>query len=100
MGVRNWLGRIFDPPLTQRHFDRAMAEQKAEQKAAIREVGIKVEKGNERVVAAVQACHAEILALVSEMKRAVSGLSDEIRAHDEARTSDAVGSEPPEDDVG
>jgi len=106
--VRNWLGRIFDPPLSERHFDRAMAEQTEE----IREVGIKVEKGNERVVAAVAAVeagndrvvaavqefNAEILALVSEMKQALSEASDDIRAHSEARSSDAVGSAPPEDD--
>ena len=34
---------MFDPSVTQRHFDRAMAEQKS----AIREVGHKVEKGND-----------------------------------------------------
>ena len=97
MRIWVWLGRIFDPPVTQRHFDRAMAEQTE----AIREVGIKVEKGNDRVVAgnAVQEFNAEILALVSEMKEAVSEVSDDIRAHDEARSSDAVGSAPLEDDA-
>ena len=94
MGLRTWLGRIFDPPVTQQHFDRAMAEQKE----AIRELGIKVEQGNERVVAAVQEFDAEILGLVSEMKEALSEVSDDIRVHDEARSSDAVGSAPPEDD--
>ena len=44
MRVRDWLGRIFDPPVTQRHFDRAMAEQTE----VIRE-------GNAEVLAAVEA---------------------------------------------
>ena len=94
MRIRAWLGRIFDPPVTQRHFDRAMAEQTE----AIRELGDKVEKGHNRVVAALEAGHAEILALVSEMQQAVSEVSDDVRVHDEARSSDAVGSAPREDD--
>ena len=46
----------------------------------------------------MQEFNAEILALVSEMQQAVSEVSDDIRVHDEARSSDAVGSAPPEDD--
>ena len=86
-GVRAWLGRIFDPPVTQRHFDRAMAEQTE----AIREVGDQGVAGQRpsrcccqatgnRVVAAVQQGNAEILALVSDMKRSVSEVSDGSRA--------------------
>ena len=96
MGIRNLLGRAFEPPLSQRHFERAMAEQTE----LIRELGVKVVKGNVKVLAAVQEAHAEILALVSEMKQAVSDVSDDIRADDEARASDAAGSAPPDDGAG
>ena len=96
MGV--WLGRIFDPPVTQRHFDRAMAEQTEVIREGNAEVLAAVEAGNVKVLAAVQECHAEILALVCEMKRTVSEVSDDIRARNEVRSSDAAGSAPPEDD--
>ena len=89
MRVQTWLCRIFDPPVTQRHFDRAMAEQTE----VIRE-------GHADIIAAVRAGNAEILALVAEMKAAVSALSGDIRAHNEACSSDAVGSAPPDDDAG
>ena len=81
MRVQDWLGRIFDPPVTQRHFDRAMAEQTDV-----------IRMGN----AAVREGNAEILALVAEMKAAVSDLSDDY----EARASDAAGSAPVDDDAG
>ena len=87
MRVWAWLGRMFEPPVSERHFDRAMAEQTE----VIREA-------NAEILAAVKEGHAEILDIVSEMKRAVSELSDDIRVHNEARSSGAVGSAPPEDD--
>lgn len=98
MRVQAWLCRIFDPPVTQRHFDRAMAEQTEVIREGNAEVLAAVEAGNVKVLAAVQDCHAEILALVSEMKRGGSDVAGDIRARNEARSSDAVGSAPPEDD--
>ena len=87
--VWNWLGRIFDPPVTQRHFDRAMAEQT--------EV---IRSGNADIITAVREVNAEILALVAEMKAAVSDLSEAMRADYEARASDAVGCTSLDDDAG
>ena len=76
MRVRDWVTRIFDPPLSERHFDRAMAEQKE----AISEVGIKVEKGNDRVVAAL----ADVVAEVRSLREYGSEVSDSASSDDEA----------------
>ena len=84
MGVQDWLGRIFDPPVTQRHFDRAMAEQTE----AIREVGVKVEKGNPEVVAAVEAGNVKVLAVVQEVLRVPVQMVDGLRSAEAVVTAD------------
>ena len=76
MRVQGWLGRIFDPPVTQRHFDRAMAEQTE----AIRKVGDKVDKGNDRIVAAL----ADVVAEIRSLRESGSEVSDSASSDDEA----------------
>lgn len=72
MSIAYWLSNVFAPPLSQAHFDRAMAEQT--------EV---IKEGNAQVVAAL-----------SDLTQQMSELSRDIRALIEVRQGDAGGSAP------
>ena len=61
--------RLFpEPPLSQSHFDCAMAEQTKV-----------IEEGNAQVVAALQESNAQVVHALSEMTQQMSGLSGDIR---------------------
>lgn len=78
MSIAHWLSSLFAPPLSQAHFDRAMAEQT--------EI---IKEGNAQVVAAVQEGNAQVVAALSELTQQVSELSGDIRALLEALRTDA-----------
>ena len=86
MSIAHWLSSLFAPPLSQAHFDRAMAEQTEIIKA-----------GNAQVVAAVQDGNAQVVAALSELTQQMSELSGDIRGLLEMRSGDAGGLAPPGD---
>ena len=79
MAVTKWLTDLFSPPLTQSHFDQAMAKQT---KA--------IQDGNTQVVAALADMTQQMTQQMSELTGAIRGLL-------EVRSGDAGGPVPPGD---
>lgn len=95
MSIAHWLSSLFAPPLSQAHFDRAMAEQTEIIKAGNAQVVAAVQEGNAQVVTALQEGNTQVVAALSELTQQVSELSGDIRALIEALPRDAGGSTRP-----